>query len=44
MLPPVNIYTPDRESDITAYGRHNRLLVFGSTDGRTGCAEDQCAL
>lgn len=29
MRPPLNTLTPDRESDITSYGRHNRLIVLG---------------
>lgn len=30
----VNTRIPDLESDITNYGKHNRLLVFGSTTTR----------
>lgn len=31
----VNIYILDVDSDITGYGAHNRLLVFGDTIVRT---------
>lgn len=31
----VNIYVLDTESDITGYGKHNRLLVFMNRSART---------
>lgn len=35
MMRDVNIHLPDRHSDITGHGRHNRLLVFLDRDGQT---------
>ena len=31
----INILTLDIKSHVTGYGKHNRLVVFGSTDGKT---------
>ena len=35
-----NIYTLDVDSEITSFGKHNRLLVFGNRDGTVTIRED----
>jgi len=31
----LNIYTKDQDSDVTGFGRHNRLIVFGDVKDST---------
>jgi hypothetical protein len=40
-----NVYVLDRESDVTNYGKHNRLLVLGNVDnGQVMVREDHIGL
>jgi hypothetical protein len=36
----VNIFTLDKNSSITSFGKHNRLLVFGEVNGNVSIRED----
>lgn len=38
--PSVNVYTSDLESDITRYGKHNRIIVLGDPEGRNVIARE----